>query len=30
MGEQLQQAHIYYMGQWYTPQEIEDLDKNNL
>ena len=22
--------HIFYMGQWYTKDEIEVLDKNNL
>jgi hypothetical protein len=24
------QGHIFYMGQWYTREEIENLDKNNL
>lgn len=24
------QDHIFYMGQWYTKEEIENLDKNNL
>jgi hypothetical protein len=24
------QDHIFYMGQWYTREEIENLDKNNL
>lgn len=24
------QDHIFYMGQWYTREEIELLDKNNL
>lgn len=23
-------GHIFYMGQWYTREEIELLDKNNL
>lgn len=27
---QAHQDHIFYMGQWYTKEEIENLDKNNL
>jgi hypothetical protein len=27
---QAHQDHIFYMGQWYTREEIENLDKNNL